>query len=562
MMKFNFFLSFILSFLLSCLMIISLSVSLFLLTGQELVLEWEVSMSNSMSVILLLVFDWMSMLFVSVVCLISMSVMLYSTSYMASDATYSRFIGLLMMFIISMWVLILSPNFISMLLGWDGLGVTSFLLVLYYQSPKSFNASMITALTNRIGDVGLLCFIGLSLSMGSSSFLYYVNLSSWWSTAMLLLLVLVAMTKSAQLPFSAWLPAAMAAPTPVSSLVHSSTLVTAGVYLLIRMNYLFSEMNFLWALTLLGALTMFMAGSAALFELDMKKVIALSTLSQLGLMFMTLGLGLPILAFFHLVSHAYFKAMLFMSSGCIIHSMNEYQDMRLMGGSLSQLPISLAIVTVANLSLCGLPFMSGFFSKDLILEIMMMSSLSMAIFLLALISTALTVLYSVRLSKLIFLGEHREMTSFCMQEMGMTELVSVALLLVPSIMGGLWLSWVLCSFSMLVFLPLWLKMSIIVIIFLSGLGGMFLSASRRMGNFLRFVHMMWFMPLMFSSAFSFSALVLSKQVFKFGDSSWTNLVSVGVFNSVNLRLAGYMFSNLKSSFIVSLSFFLLAGVIM
>ena len=281
-----------------------------------------------------------------------------------------------------------------MLLGWDGLGVTSYLLVIYYQREKSFNAGIITALTNRLGDVALLLVIGLSFYSGSWGYYFY----SWgaldFSLPILLVLVLATITKRAQIPFSSWLPAAIAAPTPVSALVHSSTLVTAGVYVLIRINYVLLEVGVGQFLSFLGACTMWIAGMSAMGELDIKKVIALSTLSQLGLMFITLGLGLPTLAFFHLAAHAYFKAILFMCAGSIIHRIKDYQDIRTMGQAVSSLPVSAAVVIVSNLRLCGIPFMSGFYSKDLILELLLISKIRLALFFLAIVSTALTVMYS------------------------------------------------------------------------------------------------------------------------------------------------------------------------
>ncbi|MBY0379946.1 MAG: NADH dehydrogenase subunit 5 [Burkholderiales bacterium] len=290
---------------------------------------------------------------------------------------------------------------------------------------------------------------------------------------LLFLLVLVASTKSAQLPFSSWLPAAMAAPTPVSSLVHSSTLVTAGVYLLIRLNYLLSSASFLWILTRLGLLTIIIAGLRAVGELDMKKVIALSTLSQLGIIFITLGLGLPSLAFFHLISHAYFKAMLFMCAGAIIHSLKDYQDLRILGGRLTGLPYAARIFLVANLRLCGIPFISGFFSKDLILEVFIIRGPNLLIFFLAIIATGLTVIYSIKLSVNIFLGSSRSEPIFNLCEIRQRIKISILVLLVLSCAGGIGISWLLESTAYLIFLPSWIKIFILLIILLSSTLGNF-----------------------------------------------------------------------------------------
>ena len=183
------------------------------------------------------------------------------------------------------------------------------------------------------------------------------------------LIIISACTKRAQIPFSAWLPAAIAAPTPVSSLVHSSTLVTAGVYLLIRINLIIIEINITKFLFIIGMITIVIAGITAIIEIDIKKIIGLSTLRQLGIIMLILGSGNPILSFFHLISHAFFKAILFICAGMIIHNIKDYQDIRKIGLRFFNLNFSISIIIIANIRLCGLPFLRGFYSKDLIIEI-------------------------------------------------------------------------------------------------------------------------------------------------------------------------------------------------
>lgn len=217
-----------------------------------------------------------------------------------------------------------------------------------------------------------------------------------------ILVILAAFTKRAQIPFSSWLPAAIAAPTPVSALVHSSTLVTAGVYLLIRFNVLFIDSVLREFILLVGGLTIFIAGLSANFEFDLKKIIALSTLSQLGLIVRILGLGFNKLAFFHLLTHALFKALLFLCAGLIIHKIKNFQDIRKMGGLVNFLPFSRSCFNISNLALCGLPFLAGFYSKDLILEVSAISSLNYLSFFLFFLSTGLTVSYSFRLAYYLF----------------------------------------------------------------------------------------------------------------------------------------------------------------
>lgn len=211
------------------------------------------------------------------------------------------------------------------------------------------------------------------------------------------LVILAAITKRAQIPFSAWLPAAMAAPTPVSALVHSSTLVTAGVYLLIRFNTAFIGRSSQLVILLLSSVTMFIAGLGANFEYDLKKIIALSTLSQLGVIISILRLGYPDLAFFHLLAHALFKALLFICAGSVIHCVKDYQDIRAMGSLVRSIPLTRVCISLANLALCGAPFLAGFYSKDIVLEVSFISSVNTTIFILYVVATGLTVCYTLRL---------------------------------------------------------------------------------------------------------------------------------------------------------------------
>merc|ERR1712208_220926 len=194
------------------------------------------------------------------------------------------------------------------------------------------------------------------------------------------LIIVRACTKRAQIPFSAWLPAAIAAPTPVSALVHSSTLVTAGVYLLIRMNLIIIDINMSYLLLILGIMTIIIAGLTAMLEIDIKKIIALSTLRQLGIMMLILGMGNPILSYFHLLSHAFFKAILFMCAGIVIHNMKDYQDIRKIGLRYRNLNFCISLILIVNISLCGLPFLRGFYSKDLIIEIIIIKGKNLFLF--------------------------------------------------------------------------------------------------------------------------------------------------------------------------------------
>lgn len=268
--------------------------------------------------------------------------------------------------------------------------MTSFLLVIYYKNRKSLGRGVITALTNRVGDCFLLVLLAIQFAQLLTSYAFSV------------FLLLIRITKRAQLPFSSWLPAAMAAPTPVSALVHSSTLVTAGIYLLIRFNSIGTE----WLL-LVGTLTMTMAGLSACAEIDLKKIVALSTLSQLGVIVVALSVKLKGLCFYHLTTHAMFKAMLFMRVGIGIHTIYGTQDFRSYTSfrSVSVLPsLSLA---VANLSLAGFPYMAGYYRKDAILESFYNSGHSFLFFLCFLLGIGLTTAYSVKIILLAVLDGGR-----------------------------------------------------------------------------------------------------------------------------------------------------------
>nr|QNV11853.1 NADH dehydrogenase subunit 5 [Ancistrocerus parietum] len=396
----------------------------------SILLYWNFMMVNSLSMEFIYFFDWVSLIFLSLVSLISGFVLMYSINYMKEDKNLNRFYYLVLLFIFSMFMMILSPNIMSILLGWDGLGLVSYGLIIYYQSWKSFNSGMVTVLANRIGDVGILMMISLLMIKGSWNLMFYFKEMK----ILIIFLMISACTKSAQLPFSVWLPLAMAAPTPVSSLVHSSTLVTAGVYLMIRFNiFLMEYMN--EYLLMISSLTMLMAGFVANFENDLKKIIALSTLSQLGLMMSILSLGEELLGFFHLIMHALFKSLLFMCSGMIIHLMMNNQDIRLMGGLIKFYPFLSSIFFFASLSLCGFPFLSGFYSKDLIMEFFLMSKMNLFSLMMIFLSTIFTVSYSIRLLILVYLNNLNE-SSFLLKNEDSFMLYSMMILFLYSIIGG------------------------------------------------------------------------------------------------------------------------------
>nr|QXT45819.1 NADH dehydrogenase subunit 5 [Stenacron interpunctatum] len=535
--------------LISFVFLMSTSVSLFitgvyaLLKEVTLFIEWEVVSLQSSSIVMTFLFDWMSLIFMSFVLLISSLVIYYSEEYMVGDYNINRFILLVLMFVLSMMLLIISPNLISILLGWDGLGLVSYCLVIYYQNVKSYNAGMLTALSNRIGDVALLLAIAWMLNFGSFNYIFYLEaMKHTWEMGLIgALVVLAAMTKSAQIPFSAWLPAAMAAPTPVSALVHSSTLVTAGVYLLIRFSPLISGTWTSTFLLLIAGLTMFMAGVGANFEFDLKKIIALSTLSQLGLMMSILAMGFYKLAYFHLLTHALFKALLFMCAGAVIHNMKDSQDIRNMGGLVSQMPYTSSCLNVANLALCGMPFLAGFYSKDLILEMATLSPINIFAFFLFFFSTGLTMCYSLRLAYYSMTGEFHPSVCHPLNDEGYVMLRGMTGLLLMSVIGGSMLSWILFPTPVMVCLPVMLKTLALSVSLLGGWLGyemakFSLAQELKSLSFypsVAFMGSMWFMPFLSTYGVSSVPLQMGSSLVKGMDQGWSEkLGGQGIYESL------------------------------
>nr|YP_009117995.1 NADH dehydrogenase subunit 5 [Brachythemis contaminata]AJE75783.1 NADH dehydrogenase subunit 5 [Brachythemis contaminata] len=532
--------SFIFLFLSSLIMLfLGIYFSLF---EMKIFIEWEILSLNSMNVVMTLLLDWMSLIFMGFVLFISSMVIFYSNNYMEGDPYISRFILLVLMFVFSMMLLIISPNMISILLGWDGLGLISYLLVIYYQNFKSYSAGMLTVLSNRLGDVAFLLSIAWMLNYGSWNYIYYLNymFSDFEGLMISLLMMFAAMTKSAQIPFSSWLPAAMAAPTPVSSLVHSSTLVTAGVYLMIRFNSLLMLTGLAKYLLLVGGMTMFMSGLGANYEFDLKKIIALSTLSQLGLMMSILSMGYPDLAFFHLLTHALFKALLFMCAGVIIHNLSDCQDIRYMGGLVMFFPLTASCFMISNLALCGFPFLAGFYSKDLILEMCLMSDLNCLSFIFYFFSTGLTACYTFRLVYYVMSSSFNYMSCNGMSDEGWDMLKSMVFMVMMAVVGGAILSWVLFHVPSMICLPVLGKMLALIVTLLGALFGYQVSilyytsklSSMNMIFMSSFLGSMWFMPYISTSGVYIYPLSVGDYIVKGFDKGWCEYFGAQGFYSM------------------------------
>nr|YP_002735025.1 NADH dehydrogenase subunit 5 [Macroscytus gibbulus]ABZ02041.1 NADH dehydrogenase subunit 5 [Macroscytus gibbulus] len=535
----------------------------FLMLDYLLFIDWELVSFNSFGLVMTLLLDWMSLVFMGCVLFISSMVIYYSSSYMSGDLFKVRFLILVLLFILSMMLLIISPNLISILLGWDGLGLVSYCLVIYFQNYKSYNAGMLTVLVNRIGDVAILISIAWLFNLGSWNYIYYMSFFYGWGSWVMLLVILAAFTKSAQIPFSSWLPAAMAAPTPVSALVHSSTLVTAGVYLLIRFNEFIMMYNMNYLLVL-SCLTMFMSGLGANFEYDLKKVIALSTLSQLGLMMSILFMGYPLLAYLHLLTHAFFKALLFLCAGLIIHNMGNSQDIRHMGYLVNQIPYACSCFCISNLSLCGAPFMAGFYSKDLVLEFMTFSYYNLFIYVLFFLSVGLTVSYSFRLIYYCISGS-TNLFPHQLYDESKEMMYSMIYLTFLAIVGGSLLSWLVFPYPSLLMFPIECKLMPIFVIILGGWLGYEISIIYWNDSMLSLIHnmlvtylgSMWFLPTFKTSMMYSNFKVLSSQCY-FVDSSWGEYLVSSFFpsllNYISKYNVIYQGNNIKM-YLISFMFF-------
>nr|YP_010872808.1 NADH dehydrogenase subunit 5 [Franciscoloa funerei]WGU50372.1 NADH dehydrogenase subunit 5 [Franciscoloa funerei] len=373
--------------------------------------EWVLFNSYDVNISISLNYTIYNVIFMFTVCTVFSSVYHYSLFYMSGELGVKRFLLVLTLFVLSMMTLICSGNLFTSLIGWDGLGVSSMLLIMYYSSNASLKASMYTFVINRLGDCFFLVFIFLMVCQFPS--LNATNYSVKGSLVLGMFLILMSMTKSSQTPFSSWLTKAMEAPTPVSSLVHSSTLVTAGIYMLFLYRDLWKDIGEISSLLCVISLTtLFLASIAGLLEMDLKKIVAYSTLSQLGFIVFVFSFSLFEQGFFHLIMHAFFKAMMFMSAGYVIHNSSGWQDIRLMTLNGKCSPGVVKILVAAVMSLCGMPFLSGFYSKDLIVDSVMSMHCSLLLLTMLYSSFIFTTFYSIRVCWFLVKGlKHTSLTS-------------------------------------------------------------------------------------------------------------------------------------------------------
>ena len=391
--------------------------------------------------------DALSSLFLLVITGVGTLIHLYSTAYMQEESAphYARYFAYLNLFIFSMLLLVLGDNYVIMFIGWEGVGLCSYLLIGYWFTNTTYNnAAKKAFIMNRIGDLGfLLAIFWLIVKLGTVSYGEVLTaeslakLSSTDITAITLLLFVGAMGKSAQIPLYTWLPDAMAGPTPVSALIHAATMVTAGIYMITRTNIFYTHSEIAQTVVaIIGISTALLAATIAIKQNDIKKVLAYSTVSQLGYMFLGLGVGAYSGAVFHVITHAFFKALLFLAAGSVIHAMHHEQDIRKMGGLKSKLPITHITFLIGCIAIAGVPPFSGFFSKD---EILAAAYAKNPIYwFLGLIGAAMTAFYMFRLYATTFLGQFRgtEAQASHLHESPVSMTIPLIILAVLSAVGG------------------------------------------------------------------------------------------------------------------------------
>nr|UEK25047.1 NADH dehydrogenase subunit 5 [Spilogale gracilis leucoparia] len=551
-------------------MISMIPMMVFLYSGQEaIVSNWHWMTIQTMKLSLSLKLDHFSMMFMPVALFVTWSIMEFSMWYMHSDPYINRFFKYLLMFLITMMILVTANNMFQLFIGWEGVGIMSFLLIGWWHGRTDANTAALQAiLYNRIGDVGFI--------MAMAWFL--LNLNTWDFQQMfmanhnnldlpLMGLLLAATGKSAQFGLHPWLPSAMEGPTPVSALLHSSTMVVAGVFLLIRFHPLMEHNKTIQTTTLcLGAMTTLFTAMCALTQNDIKKIIAFSTSSQLGLMIVTIGINQPHLAFLHICTHAFFKAMLFMCSGSIIHNLNDEQDIRKMGGLFKLMPFTTTSLIIGSLALTGMPFLTGFYSKDLIIETINTSYTNAWALLMTLVATSMTAAYSTRIMFFALLDQPRFNPTIMINESNPLLMNSIKRLLLGSIFAGFLISHNITPTTIpQMTMPHYLKMTALAVTIMGFILALELNLTAQnlklkyLSNLFKFSSSLGYFPIIMHRLTPASNLIMSQKLaFMLLDTTWLENIMPKSISNFQMK-SSILISNQKGmiklyfmSFIITL----------